>query len=316
MRAVRASAGSLLRRRSPCGCSTTAHVRQRRRLATASPAAPAPPALLPVLARASAHSESIAVASESGEYTYEELVSDSAHLADVLRSAGPKGDVQTEELAVELLRNEAERWGSTSASHVASLIPRDVDDLAESRVAFMCPPDAAYVVSLWAIWRAGGVTVPLCTAHPEDELRYVLQDSGAELLIIHPLYAKLLNPLAEELGIRTVDYVRALRNAPQPSALPGAEPKALRRRDAPVALDLDRRAHIVYTSGTTGRPKGVVHTHAAIEAQVVDLVEAWGWRSDDRILHFLPLHHTHGIINKLCCPLWVGATVEFLPRYR
>ena len=42
-------------------------------------------------------------------------------------------------------------------------------------------------------------------------------------------------------------------------------------------IDLDRRAHVVYTSGTTGRPKGVVHTHAAVAAQVSDLVDAWGW---------------------------------------
>ena len=246
-----------------------------------------------MLEQAAAHSENTAIVSASGEYTYQELIADSAHLADVLRSAGPTGDVEIEDLTVELLRNEAQGKAAPSLQHVASLIPRGVDDLDERRVAFMCPPDAAYVVSLWAIWRAGGVTVPLCTAHPADELRYVLRDSGADLLIIHPLYAELLRPLAEELEITTIDYVHAMRSAPAP-ALPYSEPVPSLRRDAPVASDLERRAHIVYTSGTTGRPKGVVHTHTAIAAQVIDLVDAWGWQSDDRILHFLPLHHTHG----------------------
>ncbi len=273
-----------------CHCAAMMlHTRQQqRRLCSATAKQPS---LLPVLAQASIHSENVAVVSASGEYTYQELFCDSAHLADVLRSAGPLGHVETENLAVELLRNEAEGKAAPSLKHVAELIPRGLDDLSERRVAFMCPPDAAYVVSLWAIWRAGGVTVPLCAAHPEDELRYVLKDSGADLLLIHPLYSELLEPLAEELGIRTVDYVHAMRNAPAP-ALPGAESTPSNRQDAPVALD--RWAHIVYTSGTTGRPKGAVHTHAAIEAQVVDLVDAWKWRSDDRILHFLPLHHTHG----------------------
>lgn len=280
----------LLRRVRLSQYSSAAMLRQHaRRLCSAA----ATPPLLPVLARASAHSENTAVVSASGEYTYQELFADSAHLADVLRSAGPFGDVETEDLAVELLRNEAEGKAAPTLNEVAALIPRAVDDLAGRRVAFMCPPDAAYVVSLWAIWRAGGVTVPLCTAHPADELRYVLQDSGADLLLIHPLYAKLLEPLGDELGIKTLDYVQAMRNAPAPT-LPGSERMLPNRRDAPVALDLDRWAHIVYTSGTTGRPKGVVHTHAAIEAQVVDLVDAWDWRPTDRILHFLPLHHTHG----------------------
>ena len=69
---------------------------------------------------------------------------------------------------------------------------------------------------------------------------------------------------------------------------------------------------MLYTSGTTGKPKGVVTTRGNIAAQVESLVEAWGWSADDRILHVLPLHHIHGIINALCCPMWVGASVEFL----
>jgi len=80
-------------------------------------------------------------------------------------------------------------------------------------------------------------------------------------------------------------------------------------------VDLTRRAMIVYTSGTTGAPKGVVTTHSQIQAQVTSLVSAWEWSPDDHILNALPLHHVHGIINGLTCALWVGATCEILPRF-
>jgi len=72
---------------------------------------------------------------------------------------------------------------------------------------------------------------------------------------------------------------------------------------------------IVYTSGTTGRPKGVVTTHANIRAQVASLVEAWGWARTDRMLLALPMHHVHGILNGLGCPLAAGASCEMLPRF-
>ena len=254
-------------------------VRWKRRASTAA-AAP-----LPVLARAAPHAERTAVVSESGEYTYAELLADSAHLSRTLRSAVREA-AEPAALA-EIMRS------------FAAGAPQDLDG---ARVAFLCPPDAAYVVTLWAIWRAGGVTVPLCSAHPADELRYVLQDSGAELLVLHPRYAETLLPLAAELELPTVDYIEALRDAPPP-----AEGAALAAHPDDPPIDPDRRAHVVYTSGTTGRPKGVVHTHAAVAAQVSDLVDAWGWSAQDRILHFLPLHHTHGIVNKLCCPLFGAA---------
>ena len=72
---------------------------------------------------------------------------------------------------------------------------------------------------------------------------------------------------------------------------------------------------ILYTSGTTSKPKGVVSTHANIQAQVESLVAAWQWTENDHILHTLPLHHIHGIINVLTCSLWAGAKCEILPQF-
>jgi malonyl-CoA/methylmalonyl-CoA synthetase len=72
---------------------------------------------------------------------------------------------------------------------------------------------------------------------------------------------------------------------------------------------------MLYTSGTTGRPKGVVISHRNVEAQVASLTEAWDWRADDQILLNLPLHHVHGIVNVLTSALWNGAACEILPKF-
>ncbi|XP_044126528.1 malonate--CoA ligase ACSF3, mitochondrial [Bufo gargarizans] len=72
---------------------------------------------------------------------------------------------------------------------------------------------------------------------------------------------------------------------------------------------------IIYTSGTTGRPKGVLSTHQNLSAMVTALIDEWSWTKSDCILHVLPLHHVHGVVNKLLCPLWVGATCVMLPEF-
>jgi malonyl-CoA/methylmalonyl-CoA synthetase len=81
------------------------------------------------------------------------------------------------------------------------------------------------------------------------------------------------------------------------------------------ALAADRRAMIVYTSGTTGGPKGAVTTHGALRAQMASLIEAWEWTPDDRIVLTLPLHHVHGIVNVLGCALAAGAACVLHPSF-
>ena len=151
----------------------------------------------------------------------------------------------------------------------------------------------------WGIWRAGGVAVPLPLNSTRSELEYFIDDTGASVLVFDALAETLLAPIAAARGIRALSCDEAV--AHQTAQLPD--------------VASERRAMILYTSGTTSRPKGVVTTHANIAAQITSLVEAWEWSADDRIVLCLPLHHVHGIINVVSCALWSGATCEMLPRF-
>jgi malonyl-CoA/methylmalonyl-CoA synthetase len=74
-------------------------------------------------------------------------------------------------------------------------------------------------------------------------------------------------------------------------------------------------ALILYTSGTTNKPKGVVTTHENIKAQISTLINAWEWTEKDNTICVLPLHHVHGIINVVSCSLWAGASCTFIPQF-
>jgi len=76
-------------------------------------------------------------------------------------------------------------------------------------------------------------------------------------------------------------------------------------------VNFDDPALVLYTSGTTGKPKGVVSTHKNIYFQVTDLVSSWEWSSDDVALHVLPLHHVHRVINLHSCAAYSGAQLDF-----
>lgn len=181
----------------------------------------------------------------------------------------------------------------------AHLFLNGAEDLQEARVAFMVNPGFDYVKVQWAIWRAGGIAVPLCLSHPLPSLQYVLEDAQASIVVVSPAYAALLESYARSIGIRFI-----VINKEEP----------LMGRELP-AVSSSRAALILYTSGTTNKPKGVVLTHGNLEAQMENLIQAWEWSNNDHILSVLPLHHIHGIVNVIGCSLLSGATCSFVDSF-
>ena len=172
-------------------------------------------------------------------------------------------------------------------------------DLNEARIAFLVAPSFEYTAVQWGIWRAGGIAVPLCALHPLPSMKYVVEDTKASVLIADENYTEFVRPLETECGVPLVSLEELMKS----------------RQTGLPQIGNQRRAMILYTSGTTSKPKGVVTTHRHIEAQIKTLVDAWEWNKDDRILNVLPLHHVHGIINVMSCALWVGACCEFLTKF-
>ena len=184
------------------------------------------------------------------------------------------------------------------SAEIAADLLDGMEDLEEERIAFLVQPGFLYVAIQWAIWRAGAIAVPLCTKHPLPSLQYVIEDTEAHTVLYGAEFRSVLEPLFD---LPDTDFRPADRVGQPTGDLPD--------------VSADRRAMILYTSGTTGKPKGVVTTHRNIEAQITTLVDAWRWSENDHILNVLPLHHVHGIVNVLCCALWSGGCCEFLPRF-
>lgn len=225
---------------------------------------------LPIIERAIGHGDAVAIMDDAGRHEYRRIVARSAIVAR--RLLGARGEPG---------RGDPRR-----------------PDLGEARVALVIPAGADHVAALFGIWRAGGVAVPLGLAATPDELAHALADSGAIAIVTTIALAGRIAPVAEAAAVEVLSI--------------GGEEEAEDGAGAAALPDVDpsRRALMLYTSGTTSKPKGVVHTHDSIRAQIESLTEAWRWRSTDRIPLFLPLHHVHAAVNIQACGLWSGATIE------
>ena len=178
------------------------------------------------------------------------------------------------------------------------LLEKNKRDLNEERIAFLLDPDINYITTLWGIWKAGGVAVPLSLSAKKEELIHYLSDTDAKLLITSEKYNSRLDSIdLDNLKIHLIENVDLVETKRLPE------------------IDFHRDAMVLYTSGTTSKPKGVVSTHKNIDSQISALVEAWEWNKNDHIPLFLPLHHIHGIINALSSPLYVGGKVTMLDSF-
>ncbi|GAP84257.1 putative AMP-binding enzyme [Rosellinia necatrix] len=191
-------------------------------------------------------------------------------------------------------------------------------DLREERIAFLVENSYDYVVTFLAILAARAIALPLSPPFPAPELQYILTQSQASLLLHSAKFAA-----------KTKEVLKAPWPEPSPNTDPGFEP-SLQAVELPKHLglgqnnrafdtvsisddtDTEGAGMMLYTSGTTARPKGVLIPETALTAQSRALIEAWKYTPQDRLLHILPLHHIHGTVNAIITPLFAGSSIEFL----
>ncbi|MFD8606663.1 acyl-CoA synthetase [Streptomyces sp. TSRI0445] len=180
------------------------------------------------------------------------------------------------------------------------------------RVAVWATPTPETVIAVVAALRAGVPAVPLNPRTGENELAHILGDSEPTAVLAGSDDELPLG--LEKLRRVTVDARAAASGAPQGSEAYGAG------EARPAAYDIGEAgpedpALIVYTSGTTGPPKGAVLPRRAVAASLDALEEAWGWTGDDVLVHALPLFHVHGLILGVLGPLRRGGSVRHLGKF-
>ncbi len=161
-----------------------------------------------------------------------------------------------------------------------------------------------------ACLRAGAAYLPLNTAYTQAELDYFLKDAEPALFVCRPRDEAAGAALCASAG---VPNCRTLGAAGDGSllALAAGQPDAF--DDVPRAAD--DLAAILYTSGTTGRSKGAMLTHANLSSNAHALIETWAFTASDVLLHALPIFHVHGLFVASNVALMSGASMLFLPRF-
>jgi malonyl-CoA/methylmalonyl-CoA synthetase len=161
-----------------------------------------------------------------------------------------------------------------------------------------------------ACLRVGAAYLPLNTAYTQAELEYFLTDAEPALFVCRPQDEAAGAALCAGAGVA---HCRTLGVAEEGSLMPLAAAQACTFAD--VARAPDDLAGILYTSGTTGRSKGAMLTHANLSTNAHALVETWRFTASDVLLHALPVFHTHGLFVASNVALMSGASMLFLPKF-
>ena len=178
------------------------------------------------------------------------------------------------------------------------------------RVAVQVEKSPRALILYLACVRAGAVYLPLNPAYPERELDYFLGDAEPRLVVARPGSTEGLSALCDRHG------------AGEPLTLGAGDDGTLIEASRTMSDRFDTverepgdLAALLYTSGTTGKPKGAMLTHANLFSNAQVLHEAWGFRAGDVLLHMLPIFHTHGLFVACHTSLLNGSPMIFCPRF-
>ncbi len=229
------------------------------------------------------------------------------HLFTAIRAAIPAMDKPL----ARLIDGTVETYGDAlalSARLANLLVARGVKpgDRVAVQVEKSWPALALYLGAI----RAGAVYLPLNTAYTLNEVEYFLSDAEPTVFVCRPEIEQDARALATRLGVGAVE---TLGNDGKGSLTDAALGFPDTFED--VARGPEDLGGILYTSGTTGRAKGAMLTHANLLSNTQTLKDYWRFTADDVLLHALPIFHTHGLFVATNIVLLAGASMEFRSKF-
>jgi long-chain acyl-CoA synthetase len=168
------------------------------------------------------------------------------------------------------------------------------------RVALLMENCPEYIITYFAIIKAGGIVVPLNTFLTAEEILFILKDSGSRVIVYGDSFDVHLEEIKKKLpGIVAVRY-----------------PEIPSGRSLSLSAGLDETAVFLYTSGTTGFPKAAMVSHRNLISNAMACKEAMGFKQSDRVILFLPLFHSFSFTVCVILPLYASARVVLLRSVR
>jgi len=181
---------------------------------------------------------------------------------------------------------------------------------AGARIAVQTEKSVEALMLYLAVLRAGFVYLPLNTAYQSSEIAYFIGNAEPSVVVCSGKNFGWVSKIAFQAGTQNVFTLNEDRTG---SLLERAATH--RDRHTPAVKQADELAAILYTSGTTGRSKGAMLSHGNLLSNAQTLKAYWGWRTDDVLIHVLPIFHVHGLFVASHGALLAGAKMIWFDRF-
>ncbi|WP_457580956.1 malonate--CoA ligase [Ensifer canadensis] len=230
----------------------------------------------------------------------------SNHLFDAIRASASTGE------AIFIETTDGRRWTYGDALNLSGQIANAIDTLGVrpgDRVAVQLDKSPLALMLYLACIRCGAVYLPLNTAYTLAEIDYFIGDAEPRLVVVSPKSKADVSTIAQRYGA----IVETLDVNGSGSLMELANDEVADFIDATRAPD--DLAAILYTSGTTGRSKGAMLTHDNLLSNALALQQTWQVTAADRLIHALPIFHTHGLFVATNVTLISGASMFLLAKF-